>query len=140
MRPFIEKTMQADELNILIVDDHMIMRSVVEKHAHSLGFRNITFAVNGKEALEKAQTDNFDIILADWNMPELSGKDLLEEIRKDESYNNSAFVMISAEAQKSKMLEVMNAGATSYITKPFTEEGFKESLLNIISWLKEKRA
>jgi len=131
--------MEKENIKTLIVDDHMIMRNVVEKHINAMGIRNVTFAVNGQEAAEKAQQETFDIILADWNMPELSGEDLLKKIRDDIKYNKSAFVMISAEGEKTKILDVMNAGATAYLTKPFSEGEFQDTISNVISWLEKKR-
>ena len=75
--------MNVEDLKILIVDDHMIMRTLVEKNAESIGLTLIENANNGKQAIEKIKSEDVDIVLADWNMPEMSGLELLKTIRSD---------------------------------------------------------
>lgn len=117
------------------MDDHMIMRNFLERSSTDLGFRNFEFAADGIEALEKYKSQDFDIILADWNMPNLSGIDLLKTIREQETDKKVAFVMVTAEGEKHRMLEAMTAGATAYIAKPFSEETYKDTIEKVITWL-----
>lgn len=131
--------MDRENLRILIVDDHMIMRSLIEKTAISLGLKQISHAENGQQALDKINDGNIDIILADWNMPEMCGFDLLKAIRQNEDNNNLAFIMITAESEGTKMMEAMNNGATAYLTKPFSSDDFRDTIDKILIWLEKRR-
>lgn len=134
-----EGLMDRENLRILVVDDHMIMRSLIEKTAISLGLKQILHAENGKQALDKINDGTIDIILADWNMPEMCGLDLLKAVRQNEDNNNLAFIMVTAESEGTKMMEAMNSGATAYLVKPFSSDDFKETIDKIILWLEKRR-
>ncbi|PCI57238.1 MAG: hypothetical protein COB36_02945 [Alphaproteobacteria bacterium] len=134
-----EGVMDTENLRILIVDDHMIMRSLIEKTAISLGLKQISHAENGQQALDKINDGSVDIVLADWNMPEMCGFDLLKAIRQNEDNNNLAFIMITAESEGSKMMEAMNNGATAYLTKPFSSDDFRDTIDKILIWLEKRR-
>lgn len=131
--------MDTQNLKVLIVDDHMIMRNLVEKNASKVGITNPVFAKDGQDALQKAQSTRYDIIFADWNMPELSGIELLKEVRAMNEYEHSAFVMVTAEGEEDKMVEAMSSGATAYIKKPFSEEKFIEVTKKVLNWLEEAK-
>lgn len=128
--------MEVDKLNILIIDDHMIMRNLIKNYCQFYGFKNIDFASNGVEGLKKIQENEFHIILADWNMPEMKGSSLLKHVRSDARYDGIAFAMITAESETLKIMETLNAGATTYLVKPFTQENFETHIDKIIDWLK----
>lgn len=132
--------MQAENLNILIVDDHMIMRNLVQGVANNLGLRQFKTASDGQDALDKIKQEKFDIILADWNMPKLSGEELLKILRSDSTYDKTAFVMITAESENVKKLEILSLGATAYLNKPFSEESFRETIEKVLAWLEKKHA
>ncbi len=132
--------MQAENLNILIVDDHMIMRNLVQGVANNLGLRQFKTASDGQDALDKIKQEKFDIILADWNMPKLSGEELLKILRADSTYDKTAFVMITAESENVKKLEILSLGATAYLNKPFSEESFRETIEKVLAWLEKKHA
>ncbi len=131
--------MNIENLKILIVDDHMIMRNLIENAANSIGLRQFKTATDGEDALKKINQEKFDIILADWNMPKLSGAELLKKLRENKEFDSTAFVMITAESENTKKLEVLNSGATAYLNKPFSEEAFKETIEKVFFWLKTKR-
>lgn len=131
--------MDRENLRILVVDDHMIMRSLIEKTAISLGLKQISHAENGQQALDKINDGTTDIILADWNMPGMCGLDLLKAVRQNEANNKLAFIMITAESEGTKMMEAMNSGATAYLIKPFSSDDFKETIDKIIIWLEKRR-
>ena len=130
--------MQLKDLKILIVDDHMLMRNIVKQISSSIGLNDCDFASNGREALQKAGEENYNIILADWSMPEMTGLELLKALRADNKYNKIAFVMISAESESVKVMEAMREGATFYLTKPFSSEEFQAVLTKVLSWLENK--
>ena len=130
--------MDISDLKALVIDDHMIMRRLVEKNAETLGFGSIENAENGLIAMRRINANNYNIVLADWNMPEMSGLELLEEVRKNPELDHMAFVMITAESEKSKIMQAMNAGATAYLAKPFSPNDFKDMVEKILSWLENK--
>ena len=119
------------KMKILIVDDFATMRRIVRNVLKQIGFTNMAEAENGKAALKVLKKENIDLILCDWNMPEMPGIDLLKAIRSDDELKNIPFVMVTAEAQKDNIIEAVKAGVNSYIVKPFTPETVNEKL-NII--------
>jgi two-component system chemotaxis response regulator CheY len=118
-------------MKVLIVDDFATMRKIVRNVLKQIGFANMVEADNGKNALKILKKENIDLILCDWNMPEMPGIDLLKAIKSDDELKNIPFVMVTAEAQKDNILEAVKAGVSSYIVKPFTAETVSEKL-NII--------
>jgi len=98
-----------------------------------LGFYNIVEAENGKDALKQLKADSIDLVLCDWNMPEMAGIDLLNAVRGDDQLKQTPFVMVTAEAQKENILEAVKAGVSSYIVKPFTAETVEEKLKKVFS-------
>ena len=119
------------KMKILIVDDFATMRRIVRNVLKQIGFTNMIEADNGKAALKVLKKENIDLILCDWNMPEMPGIDLLKAIRSDDELKKIPFVMVTAEAQKDNIIEAVKAGVNSYIVKPFTPETVNEKL-NII--------
>jgi two-component system chemotaxis response regulator CheY len=109
-------------MKILIVDDFATMRRILRNILKQIGFTNITEADNGKNALKELKKGNYDLVLCDWNMPEMPGIDLLNTVRSDDQLKGIPFVMVTAEAQKDNILEAVKAGVSSYIVKPFTAE------------------
>jgi len=115
-------------MNILIVDDFATMRRILKNILRQIGFTNILEADTGKAALAELQKQPFDLILCDWNMPEMSGLELLQNLRSDDGLKDIPFVMVTAEAKKENIMEAVKAGVNSYIVKPFTAETISEKL------------
>ncbi|MDY6824206.1 MAG: chemotaxis response regulator CheY [Thermodesulfobacteriota bacterium] len=120
-------------LKILVVDDFSTMRRIVKNILKQLGFTNITEADDGTTAWEELQKNKFDLIISDWNMPKMTGLDLLKKVREDDQLKDIPFLMVTAEAQKQNVVEAVKAGVTNYIVKPFTAEGVTEKLEKIFS-------
>ena len=118
-------------MKVLVVDDFATMRRIVRNILKQIGFTNIIEADDGKSALKELKKDRCDLILCDWNMPEMPGIDLLNTIRSDEKLKDIPFVMVTAEAQKDNIVEAVKAGVSSYIVKPFTAETVTEKLNKI---------
>ncbi|MBL7179758.1 MAG: chemotaxis response regulator CheY [Pseudomonadota bacterium] len=116
------------KMKVLIVDDFATMRRILRNILKQLGFTNITEADNGKAALKELKKEKFDLILCDWNMPEMPGIELLNTVRADDALKHIPFVMVTAEAQKDNIIEAVKAGVSSYIVKPFTAETVSEKL------------
>lgn len=128
--------MFAPNTKILIVDDMMMMRSVIQRSLNELGFSDITQAENGESAWEKilfslnANTP-FQLIICDIIMPGISGIELLVKVRGNPNLKHTPFVMLTAEGEKAQILKAIQAGVNSYIVKPFTTDILKERLQTV---------
>ena len=115
-------------MEVLIVDDFATMRRILKNILRQIGFTNINEADNGKSALTLLKKQKFNLVLCDWNMPEMSGLELLSEIRSDSDLKDTPFIMVTAEAQKENIIEAVQAGVSNYVVKPFTAETISEKL------------
>ena len=118
-------------MKVLIVDDFATMRRILKNILKQIGFSNIAEADDGKTALAKLKDRKFDLVLCDWNMPEMSGLELLQKVRSDDELKDTPFVMVTAEAQKDNILEAVKAGVNNYVVKPFTAETIGEKLKKV---------
>jgi len=118
-------------MNILIVDDFATMRRILRNILKEIGFTNISEADDGKSALKILKKEIFDLILCDWNMPEMPGIELLNKIKADGELKEIPFVMVTAEAQKDNIMEAVKAGVNSYVVKPFTAEIISKKLQKV---------
>ena len=118
-------------MKVLVVDDFATMRRIVRNILKQLGFTNIVEADDGTTALEIMKTDKIDLVLCDWNMPKVSGLDLLKQMKADSDLKNIPFLMITAEAQKQNIIEAVKTGVSNYIVKPFTADTIAEKLKKI---------
>lgn len=115
-------------MKIMVVDDMSTMRRIIKNILKQLGFGNVEEAENGKEALEKLRADTFGFVVSDWNMPVMSGIDMLRAIRADTGLKHIPVLMVTAEAQKENIIEAVQAGVSNYIVKPFTAESLQEKM------------
>lgn len=122
-------TIKADRTKpVLIVDDFATMRRIVRNSLEHLGFTNIIEAEDGYKALEKLKKTEVQLIVSDWNMPNMQGIDLLRAVRGDNRTKTVPFLMLTAEAQKDNIIEAAKAGVSNYIVKPFTLEAMQKKL------------
>lgn len=115
---------------VLIVDDMSTMRKLVTKSCKDIGFADFTEAPDGAKAWEALVAANppIGLVISDWNMPNCSGLDFLKQVRADARYAKLPFVLLTAEAEQSQVVEAVKAGVTNYIVKPFTTETLKQKL------------
>ena len=115
---------------VLIVDDMMTMRKVVGKSCKEIGFTDLTEANDGADAWTKINgaTPPFGLIISDWNMPNSSGLDLLKSVRADSRFSKIPFLLVTAESEKSQIMEAIKSGVSNYVIKPFTTDTLKEKL------------
>ena len=118
-------------MKVLIVDDFATMRRILKNIMKQIGFSDITEADNGKNALKVLKSQQIDLVLCDWNMPEMPGIEVLNAVRADDELKTTPFVMVTAEAQKENILEAVKAGVSSYVVKPFTAETVEEKLKKV---------
>lgn len=124
---------------ILVVDDHMLSRKLLALQLVNYGFQedHVVPISNPKEALENFENNDYDIVLADWDMPEMNGLEFVIKCKEIEK-KKTAYIMISAEAQSEKILFAINSGVTSYITKPVSQNDINEKVAQVLSWIEEK--
>lgn len=118
-------------MRFLVVDDFSTMRRIVRNLLKELGFSNVEEAEDGQVALHKLRNSQFDFIVSDWNMPNMTGIELLKQVRSDPSLKHLPFLMVTAEAKKENIIEAATAGASGYIVKPFTAATLDEKLAKI---------
>jgi two-component system chemotaxis response regulator CheY len=119
------------KIKVLVVDDFPTMRRIVKNLLKQLGFENIDEAEDGAQALSKLKAGGYGLVVSDWNMPVMEGIDLLKNVREDESLKGIPFLMVTAEAEKDKVITAIKAGVDNYVVKPFTAEVLKEKLEKI---------
>ncbi|OHC62409.1 MAG: two-component system response regulator [Rhodocyclales bacterium GWA2_65_19] len=115
-------------LKFLVVDDFSTMRRIVRNLLKELGFTNVDEAEDGAVALAKLRDGNFEFVVSDWNMPNMDGLTLLQNVRADARLKTVPFLMITAEAKKENIIAAAQAGASGYIVKPFTAATLQEKL------------
>jgi two-component system chemotaxis response regulator CheY len=124
--------MPADpNMKILVVGDMASMRRIVKNIMKQLGFENVEEAENGQEAIEKLRAESYGFVISDWNMPIMTGIELLKAIRADDKLKAIPVLMVTAEAQKENLVEAIKAGVSNYIVKPFTAEVLQEKMNKI---------
>ncbi|ELQ07151.1 chemotaxis response regulator CheY [Xanthomonas translucens] len=115
-------------MRILIVDDFSTMRRIVKNLLGDLGFTNTAEAEDGNSALAALRSAPFDFIVTDWNMPGMTGIDLLRNVRADDKLKHLPVLMVTAEAKREQIIEAAQAGVNGYIIKPFTAQTLQEKL------------
>jgi two-component system, chemotaxis family, chemotaxis protein CheY len=120
--------MPDQNMKILTVDDFSTMRRIIRNMLRQLGYTNIVEAEDGAEALSLLQREKVDFVISDWNMPNMSGLDLLKAIRADDNLKPLPVLLVTAEALKENVVEALKAGVNNYVVKPFTAETLKERI------------
>ena len=123
--------MADSKMSILVVDDFATMRRIVKNILKQLGYENIHEADDGTSALEVLKREKIDFIISDWNMPQMSGIELLKTVRATEAWKDLPFLMVTAEGQKENVIEAVKNKVNNYIVKPFTPETLMEKISKI---------
>ncbi len=131
--------MPSEDIKILVVDDMTAMRKILKTLLAQLGYKNVDEAEDGKQALEilRQNPNKYGLVITDWNMPNMTGIELVQAIRSDEKLKHLPILMVTAEAKKENVLAAIKAGVNNYIVKPFTAETLKEKIEKIFSSLQE---
>jgi len=116
------------KMKILVVDDFSTMRRIVKNILKQLGYENIEEAEDGAQAFSKLKNGGFEFVVSDWNMPNADGITLLKNVRSDPELKAMPFLMVTAEAEKEKVIEAIKAGVSNYVVKPFTAEILREKM------------
>jgi two-component system chemotaxis response regulator CheY len=123
------------KMKILVVDDFSTMRRIVKNLLRQLGYENIEEAEDGAQAYSKLKSGGFGFVISDWNMPNMDGLDLLKKVRNDPELKDLPILMVTAEAEKEKVITAIQAGVNNYVVKPFTGETLKEKMDKIFEKL-----
>ncbi len=110
------------EISILVADDYALTREMLRSILKQFGFAHVVSVEDGKSALEKIREEKVDLVICDWNMPGMTGLDVLRAVRADPRNKHIKFLMLTAEAYRENVVEAMKAGVSDYIAKPFTAE------------------
>lgn len=118
----------AYSLRVLIVDDQLSMRALINNGLQQLGFREIQEAVDGEDGLRKIVTGKPQLILADYNMPKLDGLGLLRAVRLHPPVASTAFIMLTGAADRELVQKTVEAGVNNYLLKPFTAVTLRQKI------------
>ena len=121
------------DIKILVVDDFQSMRSLIKNILRNLGFNKTYEAGDGTTAWTILNEEEIDLVISDWNMPQMKGIDLLRKVRAAEEFEDLPFLMVTAEGLKENVLEALKAGVSGYIVKPFSSEALKDKIDKIFA-------
>lgn len=128
------KIMAVDSsMPVLVVDDYKTMVRIITNLLRQLGFSDIDEANDGTEALGRMRDRKYGLVISDWNMEPMTGYDLLQEVRGDESLSHTPFIMVTAEAKTENVIAAKKAGANNYIVKPFNAATLQSKIESVFS-------
>ena len=120
-------------MKILIVDDFSTMRRIIRNILKQLEFINVEEAEDGSVAFEKLKDADYDLLITDWNMPNMTGLDLLKEVRANEKLKDLKVLLVTAVAEKENIIQAAQAGANEYVVKPFTADVLGQKINKIFA-------
>ena len=129
--------MASPNTKFLVVDDFSTMRRIVRNLLKDLGYTNVDEAEDGVMGLSKLRSGSFDFVISDWNMPNMDGLTMLQNIRADAALAQMPVLMVTAEAKKENIIAAAQAGANGYVVKPFTAATLDEKLAKIFEKLEK---
>ena len=115
-------------MRVLVVDDFSTMRRIIKNILRQLGFTNVVEADDGTTAWDILNKDKIEFVISDWNMPQMTGIELLRKVRSSEEFADMPFLMVTAEAQQENIIEAVQAKVSNYIVKPFTADVMKQKI------------
>jgi len=119
-------------LRILIVDDYKTMLRIIRNLLKQLGFSNVDEATDGSMALQMCRSQDYGLVISDWNMEPMTGLQFLKELRADEKLKGTPFIMVTAESKTENVVAAKQAGVNNYIVKPFNAETLKKKMSSVI--------
>jgi two-component system chemotaxis response regulator CheY len=122
--------MFAPNTRVLIIDDMSTMRKIIKKICTEIGFTDLSEAENGNQGWEliSKATPPIGLIISDWNMPNFSGLELLKKVRADANFKKTPFILVTAEAEQTQVMDALKAGVDQYVVKPFGKEDLIKKL------------
>ncbi len=126
------KNYDVTDLNVLVVDDSSMARKHLSRVLTNIGITKLTTAINGLEAIEKIEADTFDLIVTDFNMPEMDGQQLIEYVRTEMGNTFTPILMVTSEENETRLGNVHQAGVSAICDKPFEPESVREILFQVL--------
>ena len=120
-------------MRVLIVDDYKTMLRIMRNLLAQLSFSNVEEASNGEDALTKLESDNFGLVISDWNMQPMTGLDLLRRVRTSAKLKHLPFIMVTAESKTENVIAAKQAGVSNYIVKPFNAETLRGKIGSVLA-------
>jgi two-component system chemotaxis response regulator CheY len=120
-------------MRILVVDDSSTMRRIIINTLTKLGYSDIIEASNGREGVDRLATNAVDLVITDWNMPEMSGIEFIRNIRATDATKGIPVLMVTTNAAKDDIVEALHAGVNNYVVKPFTPDTIKEKIEAVVA-------
>jgi len=120
--------MISKDIKILVADDFPTMRRIIRGLLKNLGYKNVAEAEDGCDALEKLKESSFDFLVTDWNMPNMTGLELIKSVRATKTLQDLPILLVTAEAEKENIIQAAQAGVSNYIVKPFTVETMEQKI------------
>ena len=117
---------------VLVVDDSSTIRRIVKNTLERIGYSDVVEAENGIDALTKLKDGSIELVMTDWNMPEMDGITLVKSIRASDKFGAVPIIMVTTEAEKNEVMEAMQLGVNDYVIKPFTPDILKEKIQKIM--------
>ena len=127
------KEIAAEDLRVLVVDDSFTARKHISRVLSNMGIERISTANNGVEAIDVIKDQHFDLIVTDYNMPEMDGKQLVEYIRNNSVQSTIPILMVSSESDQNRLAAVQQAGVSAICDKPFETDTVRELLLKMLA-------
>ncbi len=124
-------------MKFLVVDDFSTMRRIIKNLLRDIGYEDVVEAEDGRQALKILKSGGIDFVITDWNMPNMTGIELLKEIRQLVGFNELPVLMVTAESRKEQIIEAAQAGVNGYIVKPFTATTLKDKVDKILERMAE---
>ena len=115
-------------MRILIVDQSSTMRRIIINTLNKLGYKECHEAGNGREGIERLASTPVDMVITDWNMPEMSGIDFIRAVRANDATKALPVLMVTTNAAEDDIVEALKAGVNNYVVKPFTPDTIKEKI------------
>ena len=120
-------------MRFLIVDDSSTMRRIIINTLQKIGFRDVAEAANGREGIDRLAAGDIEMIITDWNMPEMTGIDFIRTVRTQPATKNIPVLMVTTNAAKDDIVQALQAGVNNYVIKPFTPETLREKIDAVLS-------
>lgn len=116
-------------MKLLVVDDSSTMRRIIKNTLARLGYKDVLEGADGVEGWSQLDTNpDVEMLITDWNMPEMNGLELVKKVRADERFKDLPIIMVTTEGGKAEVITALKAGVNNYIVKPFTPQVLKEKL------------
>jgi two-component system chemotaxis response regulator CheY len=119
-------------INILVVDDLSSMRRLVQSALNDLGYAKVTGVGDGQSAYSRLKAGSYDLLITDWEMPGMSGVDLVRKLRAEERTSKLPVLMISSITDSEQIAEAVQAGVSGYVMVPFTQANLKDKIDSVL--------